>query len=178
MLKIGGFRKPKKREEKVLNSALRYFKFDFKDCKILIRESNGKREVYLLSDDLVDFLEKSNIEFVIAGIKIGEIGKRLRLTLEGSFFVKCGKRVVLNEKGEMLFLYGRDVFSQSVVEVTPDVRENDLVFVCNLKNDVLGLGRSRFGAERFKSVERDRVVVENIIDRGEYLRKDRLYTAY
>jgi len=98
MLKIGGFRKPKKREEKVLNSALRYFKFDFKDCKILIRESNGKREVYLLSDDLVDFLEKSNIEFVIAGIKIGEIGKRLRLTLEGSFFVKCGKRVVLNEK--------------------------------------------------------------------------------
>ena len=78
----------------------------------------------------------------------------------------------------MIFLYGRDIFSQSVVDVTPDVRENDLVFVCNLKNDVLGLGRSRFDAERFKSVERDRVVVENIIDRGEYLRKDRLYTAY
>ena len=78
----------------------------------------------------------------------------------------------------MLFLYGRDIFARSVVSVTEDVRENDIVFVCNKRGDILGLGKSRFDSERYKEVDEDRVVVENLVDRGEYLRKKKLYDAY
>ncbi len=175
-------RKPKKREEKVLNSALRVFgSIDFlNDNELLILEMD-KREVYALSKDLYKFLELFKIDFVNAGIKVGEVGsRRLRFTLEGSFYLakRERKRVYVDEKGEMLFLYGRDIFARSVVRVTDDVRENDIVFVCNEKGDILGLGKSRFNADRYERVEKDRIVVENLVDRGEYLRKEKLYESF
>lgn len=83
----------------------------------------------------------------------------------------------MNNKGEMLFLYGRDILVESVVDVTDDVRENDMVMVCNARDDIIGIGRSEFDASRIREVEK-RVVVENFVDRGEYLRKRKLYDAY
>jgi 60S ribosome subunit biogenesis protein NIP7 len=176
-------RKPKKRESKVLNSALRAFgSTDFlNDNELLILEKEGKKEVYALSKDLAKFLELFKLNFVTAGIKVGEVGsRRFRFTLEGSFYLakREKKRVYVDEKGEMLFLYGRDIFARSVVKVTDDVKENDVVFVCNKRGDILGLGKSRFNADRYKKVEEDRVVVENLVDRGEYLRKEKTYSAF
>ena len=78
----------------------------------------------------------------------------------------------------MLFLYGRDIFSESVVKATPDIKENDIVFVCNKAGDILGIGKSRYPAEKLRSVERDRVVVGNLVDRGEYLRKEKVYASF
>jgi len=78
----------------------------------------------------------------------------------------------------MLFLYGRDLFSGSIVKVTEDVKENDFVMVCNKDGDIIGIGKSRFDADVMRSIESDRVVVENLLDRGEYLRKNRLYNAF
>ncbi len=175
-------RKPKRREEKVLNSALRAFGSEnfLEDHEILIKDE-GKREAYALSRELLNFIGRFKMNYVCVGIKIGEVGsRRFRFTLEGAYYLarKERKRVYVDEKGEMLFLYGRDIFARSVVKVTSDVEENDVVFVCNSKGDVLGLGKSRFPASRFKDVDEDRVVVENLIDRGEYLRKEKLYDAF
>jgi len=83
-------RKPKKRESKVLNSALRAFgSTDFlNDNELLILEKEGKKEVYALSKDLAKFLELFKLNFVTAGIKVGEVGsRRFRFTLEGSFYL-------------------------------------------------------------------------------------------
>ncbi len=180
-------RRPKKKELKVISSALRAFgSVDFlKDNELLILESHisGRtvKEAYALSKDLAKFLELYKLDFVSAGIKVGEVGsRRFRFSLEGAFYLvkRNRKKVYVNEKGEMLFLYGRDIFAESVVEVTEDVRENDVVFVCNTKGDVLGIGRARFDAGRMKEVAKDRVVVENLVDRGEYLRKEKTYDAY
>ena len=126
-------------------------------------------------------MELYKLNFVHAGLKVGEVGnRRFRFSLEGSFYLakKNKKKVFVNEKGEMLFLYGRDIFAESVVDVTNDVEENDIVFVCNTKGDILGIGKTRFDARRMKEVEKDRVVVENLVDRGEYLRKEKTYNAY
>ncbi|WP_457549159.1 PUA domain-containing protein [Archaeoglobus sp.] len=177
------FRKPKRREEKVVRSALRAFGSEnlLKENELLIKDSGGKKELYALSKDLANFIGMVKLNYVCVGIKVGEVGsRRLRFTLEGSFYLirREKKRVYVDEKGEMLFLYGRDIFARSVVKVTDDVEENDVVFVCNDRGDILGLGKSRFDACRYKDVENDRVVVENLVDRGEYLRKEKLYEAF
>ncbi len=177
-------RRPTKKELKVISSALRAFgSTDFlKDNEILIRDdASGVREAYALSKDLVKFLELFKLNYVHAGLKVGEVGsRRFRFSLEGSFYLvrRDRKKVFVNERGEMLFLYGRDIFAESVVKVTEDVRENDVVFVCNTKGDILGIGRARFDAGRMREVAKDRVVVENLVDRGEYLRKEKTYDAY
>jgi len=175
-------REPKKKESKVIRQALRaYNSLDFlEDHDMLIKEGD-KKEVYALSKDLTDFIDKfKNLNIVCAGIKVGEVGKRFRFSLEGTFYLakKKRKRVYVNSRGEMLFLYGRDIFAGSVVKVTEDVEENDIVMICNTKGDILGIGKSRFDADRMRSVEKDRVVVENLVDRGEYLRKEKLYNSY
>ncbi len=173
-------RKPKRREEKVLKSALRAFGSEnFLNDNVLL--VNDKKEVFGLSKDLANFVERFKLNYFCIGIKLGEVGsRRFRFALEGTFYLikKEKKRVYVDEKGEMLFLYGRDIFARSVVSVTEDVRENDIVFVCNKRGDILGLGKSRFDSERYKEVDEDRVVVENLVDRGEYLRKKKLYDAY
>ncbi len=177
-------RRPTKKELKVINSALRAFgSTDFlKDNEILIRDDGSSvREAYALSKDLVKFLELFKLNYVHAGLKVGEVGsRRFRFSLEGSFYLvrRDRKRVFVNERGEMLFLYGRDIFAGSVVKVSEDVKENDVVFVCNTKGDILGIGRARFDARRMMEVAKDRVVVENLIDRGEYLRKEKTYEVY
>ncbi len=175
-------RRPRRREEKVIRMALRAYGSEefLRDNDLLVRDGNAK-EVYALSKDLSKFLELYKLNFVHAGIKVGEVGsRRFRFSLEGTFFLvkRVKKSVFVNEKGEMLFLYGRDIFSDSVVDVTDDVEENDIVFVRNLRGDILGLGKSRFSAERMKDVESGRVVVENLVDRGEYLRKEKTYNAF
>ncbi len=174
-------RRPKKKELKVINSALRAFgSTDFlNENEIMIKE--GSKEAYALSKDLAKFLELFKLNYVHAGIKVGEVGsRRFRFSLEGTFYLvkRDKKKVFVNDKGEMLFLYGRDIFAESVLDVTDDVKENDIVFVCNRRGDILGVGRARFDAGRIRKVAKDRVVVENLVDRGEYLRKEKTYDAF
>ena len=178
-------REPVEKELKVLRKASRFFGFELgahreRESVLLIHDSRGVKEVYAVSPQLVEFLKKTGLRAVSAGIKVGELGRRFRLTLEGTFFlVKAKKkRVYVNRKGEMLFLYGRDVFASSVMKVSPDIKENDIVFVSNTRGDILGIGKSRYDGDRMRSVEEDRVVVENLVDRGEYLRKEKLYMAF
>ncbi len=178
------FREPVEKELKVIRKALKFFGFESgesePDFELLVRRDGDVREVYALTPELAEFLKEAGVKVVSAGIKVGEVGKRFRLTLEGAhLFVKAKKKkVYVNRKGEMLFLYGRDIFASSVMKASPDIRENDIVFVCNTDGDILGIGKSRYDGDRIRSVEEDRVVVENLVDRGEYLRKEKLYRAF
>ncbi len=176
------FRKPKQKELKRILSALRYFdSLSFlRDHDLFIKES-GRREVWALSKDLSDFLVRNGLLNVVAsaGIKVGEVGRRFRFSLEGTFWLVKNnrKKIWVNDKGEMLFLYGRDIFASSVIRAE-SFGENDIVFVCNRRDDVIGIGKSRFPADKIREVSGDRVVVENLVDRGEYLRHTRLYECF
>jgi 60S ribosome subunit biogenesis protein NIP7 len=169
------FRELTEKEKKVIRKAFNFFGIK---NRFTILATQG-REVHAMSKDLNEFIRSHNLTPVSAGLKIGEVGRRFRFSIEGSFLVKSKrKRVYVSRKGEMLFLYGRDIFAESVVKVTDDVRENDIVFVTNTKGDIIGIGKSRFDCLRMRSAEKDRVVVENLVDRGEYLRKEKLYNSY
>lgn len=171
-------RELKKKELKILRNALRFYRSEdiLKKYKIFVVERDRK-EVYAATNEIYSL--NGELDFEHLGIKIGEIGRRFRLTLEGAYLiVKNRKRVFVNETGEMLFLYGRDIFASSVIKTDLDVRENDVVFVCNKDGDILGIGRSRYDGDRIKYLDADRVVVENLVDRGEYIRGKRTYNAY
>ncbi|WP_456468670.1 PUA domain-containing protein [Archaeoglobus sp.] len=175
-------REPNKKELKVIKKALNYFdsKSFLNKYAIFVRETKSKKEVFAVSKDLAEFLRYLDPNLIYnAGIKIGEVGRRLRLSLEGSFWLMGNdkKKVWVNEKGEMLFLYGRDIFSSSVVK-TGDFGENEVVFVSNRHGDIIGIGKSRFSAEKIWDVDPERVVVENLTDRGEYIRHKRLYDSF
>lgn len=164
------------RELKVLRKALNFYNsFDFlNNFKLLARE----KELFAIAKDLHEFLRQRDLE-CIAGVKIGEIGKRLRLTLEGSFWLMKNekKKVWVNERGEMLFLYGRDIFAGSLTK-TGEFDENEVVFVCNEFGDILGMGRSRFKSSILKELPKEKVVIENLVDRGAYLRHEKLYESF
>ncbi len=169
-------RELKKKELKILRNALRFHGSEdlLNRYRIFVVERD-KKEVYVCTHDIFSLKDKLNFESI--GIKIGEIGKRFRFSLEGAFLiVKNKKRVFVNEKGEMLFLYGRDIFASSIIKADRDVKENDIVFVCNSDGDILGIGKMRLSINRLK--ESDRVAIENLIDRGEYIRKNKTYNAY
>ncbi len=169
----------RKKKKKIVENAARFYGFKKELNETLLKGNElflVAKELYNVLNDLPGGLAE---KVVSAGIKVGEVGRKFRFSLEGTFFLakKEKKRVYVDKKAEMLFLYGRDVFSSSIKRVSEDIKENDVVFVCNLHGDVLGLGRARFNAEELMG-KGDRVAVENLLDRGEYLRKEKLYEAF
>ncbi len=171
------FKKPGRKELKRILGALRYFgSLDFlEDYELLLR---GK-EVFAISKDLARFIENVNFE-CLAGVKLGEVGsRRFRFSLEGAFWLVRNdrKKVWVNERGEMLFLYGRDIFASSI-EKCSEFGENEIVFVCNRRGDIIGIGRSRFSSDRISELPPDRVAIENLVDRGAYIRHEKLYEAF
>ncbi|MEM0214806.1 MAG: PUA domain-containing protein [Archaeoglobaceae archaeon] len=164
------------KEFRVLRKALKFFNsFDFLTNYRLIAV---EKELYAVSGELFEFLKLRNLECV-AGVKVGEIGKRLRLTLEGAFWLMKNekKKIWVNNRGEMLFLYGRDIFAGSVEKVG-EFEENEVVFVCNRYGDILGIGRSRFKSSEILKLPEDRIAIENLVDRGAYLRHEKLYKSF
>ncbi len=175
----GRIREPDFRELKILKKALGFFRsekfLDNYDFLIITRKK--KKEVYMVPRMVREFMDSYNLNPFTLGVKIGELGRRLRITLEGGEILSKrydGKRVLVNEKGEMLFLYGRDLFGESVIECSDDIKENDIVFVYS-RSGYLGLGRARVDHTRIKE---NRVVVNNLVDKGEYLRKIRIFDAF
>jgi ribosome biogenesis protein Nip4 len=73
-----------------------------------------------------------------------------------------GGYVKVTEHGERLFLYGRDVFPESITEFKEPLRHCDIVIVLNKYGEPLGWGRI---AGRGNSI-----YIQNLIDAGWYLR--------
>ena len=163
----------------ILKKALRFFKSAdlLREYDFVIITRGGKKEVYMVPEVVRKLMVSYDLQPYIPGVKIGELGRRLRITLEGGEILSKrygGKRVLVSERGEMLFLYGRDLFGSSVIECSDDIEENDLVFVFS-DTGYLGLGKARVDSRRMKE---DRIVVDNLVDKGEYLRKVRIFDAF
>jgi ribosome biogenesis protein Nip4 len=133
----------------------------------LLLETRGR--YFLLNKNLKGIAPRS---FVYVGRFLGEVknGKffpsfnLLAILAEGE-----AHKVVVNEKASWLFICGRDIFGEGIVSVLGSRRKGALTLVLNEFEECLGLGRiiSDFGAKNTK------VVVENIADVGDFLRRER-----
>lgn len=147
--------------------------FDFfKDKNLLIRD--GKvREVFMMTDATKRFALKKTPYLV--GIKLCELRKHVSLSLEGAYILAKNtnkKKIMVTEQAEVLVLYGRDVFGQSIVRHTNDFEENEIVMITNEHGDAIGIGRTRYSADK---IQMKGVTVTNITDRGWYLREETNY---
>ncbi len=124
--------------------------------------AHGRREVFLVSEEADKLL--GNLDGVYcAGLSLGEIkGKKFKLGLEGAFLIarEAANRIVVNDRSEQLSLYGRDIFINSVLRYPP-LKEGMKCLIVNRHGEPLALGIFRGG----------RVFVDNVRDRGWYLRK-------
>jgi ribosome biogenesis protein Nip4 len=71
---------------------------------------------------------------------------------------------MVDDKAEWLFLCGRDVFGKSVVKANVN---SGIALVVNSKKEVLGYGKITGELKN-----KERVFVKNILDRGDYLRRE------
>jgi 60S ribosome subunit biogenesis protein NIP7 len=147
--------------------------FEYFKGRHLVVKDERVREVYMMTELAKDLALRC--EPSMAGLKICEMRKHISPTLEGAdIFARNSERrkVAVTEQAEALVLYGRDVFGQSIVKHTNDFGENEIIIITNLHGDAIGIGRSRFDAER---VQKDGVTIDNLTDRGHYLREEDIF---
>ena len=133
----------------------------------LVVEKGGR--YFLLSKNLKAIASRN---FFYAGRYLGKVK-------DGKFFPSFNllailaeaeaSKVVVNEKAAWLFICGRDIFGGGIVSVQGSRREGDFALVLNEFEECLGFGRivRDLGAKDAK------VVVQNILDVGDFLRRER-----
>jgi ribosome biogenesis protein Nip4 len=149
--------------------------FDFfKDKSILIKEIENYniREVYFLSNEIekIALLEQPSY----AGLMIGQLKKQFSLSIEGADLVsKISKQfpyIIVNETAEKSILYGKNVYSRSIISTSKMIDENEVVIILNPKRETIAVGKTRFADNL--SLQEDKVVVTTMIDAGLYLRSE------
>lgn len=85
--------------------------------------------------------------------------------------------VKVTDEGEKLFLYGRDLFTKSIVDARLPLLRNHYIVVINKNNEYVGLGialrniLSLYDLNKLKITDPELVLIKNYIDLGWYLRK-------
>ena len=127
-----------------------------------------KKRFFIANKEQIEMMnkikEKEGIVPESIGIFLGEITKkrfRPSVALLDLLAKHSDKKVFIDDKAEWLFLCGKDIFDESVTKC--DVRSG-LVLVQNKNDENLGYG---------KIVRKGKVFVQNFIDRGDFLRRER-----
>jgi ribosome biogenesis protein Nip4 len=167
------YRKPTKEETTLINRALdRWGVFEFfKGRSLMIRE-NGNKTVCLVPGGLEPIMQ---MQPYLAGLAIGELKKQFVPSMAGAdLFARSGKRnefyISVNETGEKLVLYGRDVMGESIIKAYDMLDENELVIILNSRLEAIGIGRTRFAGKSL--LQKGRVTVTTVADAGYYLREE------
>ena len=80
--------------------------------------------------------------------------------------------MIINDRAELLFLYGRDIFFESIIEICNKLSRNQIVAILNRRNEFLGWGVSTSDITHSDlRKNRSEPAIRNLIDLGWYLRK-------
>jgi ribosome biogenesis protein Nip4 len=133
-----------------------------------IVEKGGR--YFLLNNALLKFARKN---FYYAGAYLGKVKN-------GKFFpsfnllsmLAKGKanNIVVEKRAAWLFICGRDIFRKGILAVHCPRKRGKYVLVLNNFGDCLGFGRTVRG---FDGGARNEVAVKNILDVGDFLRREK-----
>lgn len=135
----------------------------------LMIEKNGR--YYLINPSLKPIIRE---DFFYAGIFLGK-------AKEGKFFPSFNllamlakndvNRVIVDGKAAWLFICGKDILRKSIKRVYGPGKKNTNTLVLNRFSECLGFGRI---VEKLSdSIENNNLVVRNISDIGDFLRRER-----
>ena len=130
-----------------------------------------KKRYFLLNKNLKSHLHE---DYYYIGIYLGK-------TKEGRFFPSFNllammargraRKIVVDRKTEWLFICGRDIFKRGILRTTDSMRKGDYTLVVNQHGECLGFGRLLCNVD--EEVDRQKVIVRNISDVGDFLRRER-----
>lgn len=146
---------------------IKKFIADFSDKDIEGIIKLGKK-YYLLNPDSEKIFKSIKLEIEAAGLFLGEDKKENfypSLALLDILSKQSNRKMTVDDKAAWLFLCGRDIMAKSIIK--SDVFTG-IVLVQNSKNENLGIGRIVGDIKRSS----DKIVVKNIIDKGDYLRRE------
>jgi ribosome biogenesis protein Nip4 len=170
------YRRSTRQELTILNRAFnKWGVFDFfKNKSILIKEIKTRniREVYFLSNEIEKIALNEQPSY--AGLMIGELKKNFSLSMQGADLIsKVSKQfpyIIVNETAEKSTLYGKNVYSRSIISTSSAINENEVVIILNQKREAIAIGKTRFGESLL--LQNDKIAVTTMIDAGLYLRSE------
>ena len=145
--------------------------------KMEIVIARGKRtELFLVPDKVMDAFRctQGKRNPYCLGIYLGDLkNNELLLSIEGvslcSPFTR--NKVKVTDNGEQAVLYGRNLTRALIDYFSTSISKGDKVVIVNKLDETLALGKALLDNDRFRDVDKTKYVVENIVDRGWYLRK-------
>ena len=163
-----------------------YFKKTF---FINISNELNKYDIFIF-DSKIFFLTKSNNTFkslilmsshfstymLSLGLYFGSFMQKgeIKLSLEGfCIFAKLIKKsyIVLNEAGEQMFLYGKNILYEGLSHFKSPIRKNKLLYVFNKNHECIGIAKSVVSDTfLFKNKDLHVLVARNLYDKGLYIR--------
>jgi ribosome biogenesis protein Nip4 len=135
----------------------------------LMAEKYGR--YYLINPALKPLVKQ---DFFYAGIYLGKAkeGKFFpSFNLLAMFAKKEANRIILDRKASWLFICGRDILGKSIMRVQGPGKKDTNTLVINEFGECLGFGRI---VEKLRDVAADnKIVVRNVLDIGDFLRRER-----
>ena len=170
------YRKATRQELTTLKRAFdKWGVFDFfKDKSILINEIKtlNIREVHFLSNEMEKIALCKQPSY--AGLLISELKKHFSLSMQGADLIsKVSKQfpyIIVNEIAEKSILYGKNVYSRSIISTSSTINENQIVIILNQKQEAIAIGKTRFGDSLL--LKNGKIAVATMIDAGLYLRSE------
>lgn len=118
--------------------------------------------------------QQTQRDFFYAGAYLGKVK-------DGVFFpsfillsmIAKGKanKVMVNDRTAWLFICGRDVFKRGILNVWGSKRKGDYSLVLNQHGECLGFGK--ISRNMNEKEDKNKAVVKNISDIGDFLRRER-----
>ncbi len=138
------------------------------DENLIVRKEN---RFFLLNQKLKDLVSE---DFFYAGVYLGKVK-------DGVFFPsfnllamiaerKEANNIIVNDKVEWLFVCGRDVFKRGITKVVGSKKRGDCTLILNQHDECLGFGKILHNLD---DENKNRVVVKNISDIGDFLRREK-----
>ncbi len=135
----------------------------------LIVKKGGR--YFLLNQKLQGLVRK---DFYYAGVYLGKVKNGVffpSFNLLAMLAKGRANKVIVDRKAAWLFICGRDVFRRGVLSMRGSRRKGDYVLVMNGFGECLGLGKILCGLDA--DVQGAEVVVKNVSDLGDFLRRER-----
>lgn len=138
------------------------------DDKSIVKKKN---RYFLLNNKLKPHIKK---EFYHAGVYLGKTkNRRFFPSFNLLAMMAKGKanKITVDSKSEWLFVCGRDIFKQGIAKSSKPIKKGEYTMVVNRYGECIGFGRLLCNLKNAK--EPHKVVVKNISDIGDFLRRER-----
>lgn len=124
---------------------------------------------FLISKQIQEIIKKTKKPFT-AGAYLGKArGSKFfpSVNLLNMVAKHVRNKVTITNKAAWLFVCGRDLFSEAIIDHTHCVYKGIITFILSEKNEVLGFGKT------VKKLKDKGVVIDNIFDIGDFLRREK-----